>query len=160
MKTNTAVQICSICGMREATTMDHIPPKSIYTDPTSDLITVPACAVCNNSASIIDERFKVHLGLQVSTADEIGIRLFQEATLPTLEHNRKLLNQILSSLKPMRLVTKSGIIIGHEIGGKWDSEHKSHYSDNEDCSVFLYYSHFLHDVMGGPTRRAPIHRYG
>ncbi len=41
-------QLCIYCGEKEATTKDHIPPKSFFAKPRpSNLITVPSCVDCN-----------------------------------------------------------------------------------------------------------------
>jgi hypothetical protein len=140
MDVKLAVGICSICGRSEATTMDHIPPRAIFTDPTSDLITVPACSDCNNAASEMDERFKVYLGLHLSSKNPLGLRLFQEGALPSLKHNRKLKRHIISSLRPARLVTNGGIIVGHTSAGLWDSE--AHDVVIQRIIRGLYYHHF------------------
>lgn len=56
---------CAMCG-GEASTVDHIPPQSLYPRPRRpnfQLHTVPACATCNNGASSDDEEFKMIIGL-------------------------------------------------------------------------------------------------
>lgn len=48
--------LCIYCGEREANERDHIPPKSFFPEPRpSNLITVPACSVCNRGFGKIDE---------------------------------------------------------------------------------------------------------
>lgn len=52
-------QICSICGVRPATSKDHIPFEGIFPDPKPiNLITVPACDECNRSTSLDEEYFR------------------------------------------------------------------------------------------------------
>jgi hypothetical protein len=51
-------KICCFCG-NPALTMDHIPPNCIFPDPKpQNLITVPACARCNQESSLDDEYFR------------------------------------------------------------------------------------------------------
>ena len=50
---------CVYCGSTENITKDHIPPKCLFAKPLpQDLITVPSCRKCNNSASKDDEHFR------------------------------------------------------------------------------------------------------
>jgi hypothetical protein len=44
-----------------STTMDHVPPKALFPPPRPKLITVPACEICNGSASDAEEKFKVYI---------------------------------------------------------------------------------------------------
>jgi len=51
-------KLCCFCG-NPALTMDHIPPNGIFPDPKPhNLITVPACASCNQESSLDDEYFR------------------------------------------------------------------------------------------------------
>ena len=43
--------ICVICGIRPATTVEHVPPKGFFKGYSGELRTVPACTTCNNSSS-------------------------------------------------------------------------------------------------------------
>jgi hypothetical protein len=57
-----ATQMCAICGVRLATTRDHVPPKAILVRPfPKNLITVPACVECNNGSAPMDSDFRVYL---------------------------------------------------------------------------------------------------
>ena len=59
---------CVYCGTINPTTRDHVPPKCLFPAPwSSDLITVPACAECNNSAAKDDEYFRLVLSLRWDT---------------------------------------------------------------------------------------------
>src|SRR5271165_919227 len=50
---------CVFCGAI-ATTSDHVPPKNLFIPPRpTDLITVPACEICNGGTSTLDEEFRV-----------------------------------------------------------------------------------------------------
>ena len=64
-------QLCVLCGVRVATTHDHIPPRGIYPKPRdndSNLHTVPACNECNAAASPADEEFKAFITIDTSNA--------------------------------------------------------------------------------------------
>lgn len=141
MKRGRDLGICVICGSRKAVTRDHIPPKGIFCQPRpNNLITVPACKECNNGASDLDERFRVHLSLHVARKGNDTARNFYEEALRTLEHNSELRREILSKLEPVYLTTESGII--HDKGYRmlWDSQ--AHDAIVERMIRGLYYHHF------------------
>ena len=105
-------QLCAICGARRATTRDHIPPKGIFPKPRpNDLITVPACAACNNSTSSLDESFKVFVGFAAGHGPD-GEVLFREQTVRTLDHNRRLKRSIARTLRDVWVKTPEGIALG------------------------------------------------
>jgi hypothetical protein len=139
-------QLCVICGIRNAVTKDHVPPRGIFAKPRpNNLIKVPSCFPCNNNASDLDERFRVYLGLHVAgTSDNRNKQLMQEG-LRTLRHNRKLYRTILRGLSPVYLTTPEGIIFerGHKL--TWDSE--AHDAVVERTSRGLYYHHYR-EILG------------
>lgn len=56
---------CAYCGSSDRITRDHIPPKGLFPTPRpSDLITVPACYVCNKGFELDDEYFVTSIGLR------------------------------------------------------------------------------------------------
>ena len=122
MKRPKGQGICGICGQRDATTNDHVPPRGIFCPPRpSNLIRVPACRPCNSGASGLDERFRVYLGLHVSRSAATGSRLYDEA-LRSLRHNRRLLKEVLASVRPAHLTTEHGIIYERGFRVLWDSD--------------------------------------
>jgi hypothetical protein len=62
-------QLCIYCQEREATTVDHVPPKCLFPKPRSELITVPACESCNHQASLDDEYFRSAIVARWETDD-------------------------------------------------------------------------------------------
>lgn len=115
--------ICCYCGIREATTRDHIPPRGIFNRPRpNDLITVPCCVECNNQASKYDERFKAHLGMHVARAGGEGEKLFKEGVLRTLNHNKKIKNTIIQTMYPVHELSISDPKIKKGIAVPWDNE--------------------------------------
>jgi hypothetical protein len=103
--------ICAICGGKNPTTKDHIPPKSLYPKPRDGLVnlnTVPACSSCNNGASTDDEIFKTLIG--ISTGDK---RLNQdcliESLASTLAGNKKIGKAIFSSAQKVSLKDAFGV---------------------------------------------------
>ena len=134
-------QLCAICGLKAATTSDHLPPKSIFPKPRpSNLITVPSCADCNNSASELDENFRLYLALHVGDLeDKLTAAYFYEA-LRTYKHNKKLQREILGIVELVDLKTPSGINLGLGMKVLWNS--KSHDAVIERIVRGLYFHHF------------------
>ena len=59
-----AAQICALCGIRPATTREHVPAQQLWDPPRpNDLITVPACGPCNNGTQQDDDYFRATLAL-------------------------------------------------------------------------------------------------
>lgn len=132
---------CCYCSTNIATTRDHVPPKGIFNRPRpSDLITVPCCSQCNNGASILDEKFRVYLGMHVARFNYDGEQLFKTGALKTLLHNSKLKLEVLKNIdgKPIQY-RKDGILKnGSQL--LWDS--KAHDSVIHRITCGLYYHHF------------------
>lgn len=116
--------ICVLCGMKNATTREHIPPKCIFLKPLpSNLTTVPACYSCNNISSKDDEYFRVMLAISVGHQTERGKEFFQESR-KTISHkgNRKLREYIRNNLLEVPVSTESGIYLGKHHAIKVDPE--------------------------------------
>jgi hypothetical protein len=47
--------ICVLCGVRKATTKEHIPPRALFDEHPKEYLSVPACDECNNSTKLDDE---------------------------------------------------------------------------------------------------------
>lgn len=116
------MQICAICGEREGTTRDHVPPKAIFPRPRpSNLVTVPACPDCNNGASDYDDLFKVFLSMQAAGNNELARRLFEEKTVRTLRRNQSLLAAIQREATEVEVLTNHGHL-ETRTGVLWNSE--------------------------------------
>jgi hypothetical protein len=134
-------QLCAICGVREAVTKDHVPPRGIFVKPRpSNLIKVPACFTCNNDASDLDEQFRVYLGLHVGGSGGPGEKLFKEEALRTLKHNKNLQRKILRGIEPVNLATPGGIIYDRGYRVRWNSE--VHDKVVERTIRGLYFHHY------------------
>lgn len=114
-------QLCALCGINIASTRDHVPPKAIFPKPRPNLITVPACFECNNSASDLDDLFKVYLSIHAAENNDIARRLFTEKTTRTLRHNESLLKKIRRESKRIPVRNKEGTLESR-LGVRWDSQ--------------------------------------
>ncbi len=143
-------EICAICGLRPGTTRDHVPPKGIFAKPRPDnLITVPACTICNNDASGLDERFLVNLGIHVSFHGGEGGRLFKERVLSTLGHNKKLAREVIEGMRKVKLEADDGTFSGFAYERKWDDT--AHDSVIERTIRGLHYHHYG-EVLGSNSK--------
>jgi hypothetical protein len=132
---------CAICGINEATTRDHVPPKGIFSRPLPrDLITIPACEGCNRSTSQLDEQFRVHLSLRVGIDDSDASRFWKKEALRTVKHNRRLRESLVQSMQRVVLRTPWGIITGTATLGGWPVD--VHDPLIEKIVRGLYFRHF------------------
>jgi len=132
-------RVCAICGEREATTRDHVPPKAIFPKPKpNNLVTVPACKECNNGASDYDDLFKVYLSMHTAGNSEIAMKLFREKTARTLKRNQALLNKIREESRKIPVVHNNGRI-ETRTGILWDAD--AHDAVIERTIRGLYFHH-------------------
>lgn len=85
---------CVYCG-GDATTRDHVPPKSIFFGTRKNLVTVPSCEQCNNSRSELDQSFRDFLSL--ATRSEASNPDLWQKTLRGLARQPSKLQNLLRS---------------------------------------------------------------
>ena len=116
-------QRCTFCP-RPATTSDHIPPKGLFAQRPSNLITVPACEACNNGTSDDDEYFR-QIAMAAETvsgspdADPVSekiIRSFQR------KEARGFREKFFEDLRPVSLWTTSGLYAGESFAYSLESD--------------------------------------
>lgn len=134
--------VCAICGKREATTVDHVPPKGLFPKPwPSDLITVPACGSCNNGASVDDEKFRVYMAMQIAGGHPDAKRLWKQHALATLRYNKKLLREVMRGMGRVEVRTEAGLYLGTR-------------------TTYLFPMQTYHRVMERTVRGLYYHCYG
>lgn len=92
---------CYFC-QREATTEEHIPPKSFFRAiPFNDkyLIKVPSCPLHNNEKKADDEFFRNVFSMHSQTND-YGLALFKEKTLKSFRDSPSKFNKFISVISP------------------------------------------------------------
>ena len=100
-----AIVACCYCG-KPATTRDHVPTRKLFPEPRpSDLITVPACAVCNNASSK-DEEYFIHVILSHVQADSHAARTLRKQLFSkSLSARRvRMAQRMLSAMLPITRV--------------------------------------------------------
>ena len=132
-------KLCCLCGIRPATTKDHIPPKCIFPPPRPvDIITVPACKKCNESTSAVDEEFRVFVSMFAGKRTAEAERLWENQTLSTVKKNRRLLDKAKSACQPGYITSKHGIILGKVDLVVWDD------SMNQVIDKMIHGLYFYH----------------
>jgi len=140
---------CTICGKLEATTRDHVPPEGIFSKPLpSNLITVPACNLCNNGTSIHDENFKVLLSLYCGQFNPATAGLIGSHALPTLARNQKLNRMLIRSMHPAYLSSSSRIIYERGWAADWDETSATIVIER---TVRGLYFHHFNKILGEET---------
>jgi len=82
-------RLCVYCGEKEATTMDHVAPKCLFGDPKPpNLITVPACADCNNRKSQDDTLLRDALAVDIDNKHPIAKHLLDTKVKRAVQRNR------------------------------------------------------------------------
>jgi hypothetical protein len=66
--------VCTYCGENRLLTMDHVPPRNLFSAPRPHLVTVPSCKECNQLASKDDEYFKAMLAMRWDTYDHHDVK--------------------------------------------------------------------------------------
>ncbi|AZF17001.1 hypothetical protein [Pseudomonas sp. R3-18-08] len=100
MNNTKTVQLCVLCGEREATKGegDHLPPQCIYPKPRPLGIPwnkVPACTPCNNAGSLDDEQFKLIIGISTGEFRENQQPVI-DSLAATIAKNMRLARQVLT----------------------------------------------------------------
>lgn len=106
--------LCAHCGAPDPATVDHVPPKNLFSRPLpSNLITVPSCWDCNAGASEDDEYFRLMLSLRSDVREE-GARWAAESAMRSLARaeGQGLLRLLLSTIEEVDLRSPAGIYLG------------------------------------------------
>jgi hypothetical protein len=106
---------CVYCD-NPATTRDHVPSKKLFTPPLpSNLITVPACDLCNNGASDDDEVFRNELSIMAGSFKESAkaAERLGGPTMRGIRRNKAMLARMVTGAKLVERYTQSGLYLGY-----------------------------------------------
>jgi hypothetical protein len=101
---------CYLCGVAGKLTRDHIPPKCLFPRPRpSNLLTLPCCHRCNNSASKDDEYLRLATSGLIN-ALPMARAAWDRVIASTIKHRRiaKLIDDLKGEIKPVVLSTPMG----------------------------------------------------
>ncbi len=100
--------ICVICGVRSATTHDHVPPKGFFKGTPGQFRTVPACKECNNGGSEDDEALRNYISLQIGKQTEGAKKLWKNGAHKSLKRSTKLRSEFLGTMNEIEVVNEEG----------------------------------------------------
>jgi hypothetical protein len=101
--------VCVICGIRAATTHDHVPPKGFFKgSKNAALVKVPACAPCNNGASSDDEDMRFYMSMQVGKQTPESSRLWEQGAHKSVKRKTALRNHVLGTAREMQVLGEDG----------------------------------------------------
>ena len=130
---------CAFCG-KPATTRDHVPPKGVFPKPRpTDLITVPACAVCNAGSKLDDEYFQwvVTVGTE---GNDAAMEIIKKRIGPKFQRRPALLKEIMEGATFVDVVSEGGIFLGEKPAFHYDGPRVK--AVIEKIVQGLYYFHF------------------
>ncbi|VEN74328.1 putative HNH endonuclease [Candidatus Desulfarcum epimagneticum] len=104
---------CVYCGKLANLTVDHIPPKNLFSQPRpNNLITVPSCQKCNSAASKDDEYFRLVMATSINTNISESTKLRDKALRALEKPNKKGFQKaFLNRIKEVELYTPTGLFI-------------------------------------------------
>ena len=114
-KRKLKLETCVYCGKDDQLTEDHIPPKNLFPKPRpNNLIRVPCCYRCNNTASKDDEYFRLNIVSKEDTPMFSGAREVYQTTMRGLERPNRpgLKNALLNRSYIDAKYSKGGIYLG------------------------------------------------
>jgi len=113
--------LCTYCNLL-ANTKDHVPPKLLFPKPRPQLITVPACSMCNQKASKDDEYFRLVTALEEKSGEHTSAVGIQGSILRSLERAeaKGLKTSFQQHLNNYDIVTEAGIYLGTSLGYEVD----------------------------------------
>ncbi len=104
-------EICVICGVRTAETVDHVPPKGFFKGVTNaQLRTVPACWVCNNGASSDDEDMRFYISAQIGKQNPASKALWDDGAYKTIKRKIRLRNSFLANAREVEVLEEDGSV--------------------------------------------------
>jgi hypothetical protein len=109
-------QLCVYCGTNQATSIDHLPPKNLFTRKLwASLPQVPSCTSCHSGESIHDEYFRQMIIMRADTADHPGAKSAWAVVMKSLEREdkRRFREATLRNLELREIRTPAGIVLGN-----------------------------------------------
>ena len=101
--------ICVICGIRPAETVDHVPPKGFFKGVVNaQLRTVPACSECNNGASSDDEDVRFFMSAQIGKQNSASKQLWEAGAHKTILRKVKLREAFVATAGEVTVVESDG----------------------------------------------------
>lgn len=106
---------CIYCGTRAGTTKDHVPPRSLFSIPRPNLVTVPCCERCRQGQSLDDEYFVRMIAMRRDVGDNPAAAFAREAVHRAFTKPNKIgfTHALLKSISEVPLHSAAGLYLGH-----------------------------------------------
>lgn len=101
---------CVICGVRPATTTEHVPPRGFFKGIVGQFRTVPACSTCNNGSSEDDETLRNYISAQIGKQTPGAKNLWEMGAHKSLMRSTRIRSALQSTLREVELVNADGSI--------------------------------------------------
>jgi hypothetical protein len=103
-------EVCVICGVAQAETLDHVPPKAFFKGvKNAQLLTVPACALCNNGSSSDDEDVRFYISALIGRQNFASDALWRDGAHKTILRKKRLRDSFLESAREVQGRDESGL---------------------------------------------------
>ena len=102
------------CGKVDWLTLDHIPPSCLFVSTPLNIVEVPSCFKCNNSASSDDEYFKTMLVIKNGSGNHPTAVGLQASVFRALQKPQKIgfARAIRRSITVASIMSQGGIFLG------------------------------------------------
>lgn len=101
--------VCVICGIRSAETVDHVPPKGFFKGVVNaQLRTVPACRECNNGSSSDDEDVRFFISAQIGKQNPASKQLWEAGAHKTILRKTRLRKAFVATAREVTVVEGDG----------------------------------------------------
>jgi len=118
---NLAGTLCIYCGLAQANTADHVPPKCLFTEPRPpNLYTVPSCSICNEGFSRDDEYFRTAMAFRWDVSDHPAASTIIAKALRSTAQSRGFRRLFTRTLEEAPIVTHSGLYV--EDGARFEAD--------------------------------------
>lgn len=110
---------CVYCGRSPATTSDHVVPRCLFaTPPPPDLVTVPACDICNGKKGTDDTFLRDYLTADLAGHDHPTAKaIFNSKVRRSIRRNQSELAKVVrrGPKKRLPIRTPSGLFVGEAV---------------------------------------------
>ncbi len=101
--------VCVICGVRPAVTVDHVPPKGFFKGvDNAQLRTVPACRECNNGASSDDEDVRFFISAQIGKQNPASKQLWESGAYKSILRKKTLREAFVANAREVYVAGTDG----------------------------------------------------
>ncbi|MDH3690386.1 MAG: hypothetical protein OEU36_12990 [Gammaproteobacteria bacterium] len=141
-------KVCTYCE-KPATSADHVPPKLLFAKPRPELITVPSCLSCNQSASLDDEYFRAVIAMEEKAGEHSEAKRIHATIWRSLQKPRKkrFRHALLSSIREVDHTSPGGIYLGKARAYNVDLTRLTRVVERITRGLFLHHT----------GRRLPLH---